>query len=160
MDFSNFYKATIKYVYFYFYSRTNDRYVSEDLCHNVYLDFYNKYSDKESDEEQSIKILYGFCRIAYKDYVRNSSKLKEISYNDEIHVIDSNRINKKKYSQKNKSILNNYIKSLSPVLKRVLELRFIDGLNRRDTAVALNISLASVHTYQKRAIKKLKEQLR
>ena len=56
-------------------------------------------------------------------------------------------------------MLHDTIKSLNPVVRQVLELRFLQNKSRKETAELLQINEDQVHTYQKRGVKYLKDRL-
>lgn len=162
MDFEYLYKNTFKAVFRFFYYKGADKFSAEDLSQEVYLRFYKNFKD-ENDIVTSKKILYGICINVYKEWIRLRIKNNSISYDDSIDydtytgdVEDyENESFDDNYKNKKEAILN-ALGKLNPIIRKVIECRFLQGLSRAETAESLGITQETVHTYQKRGIKYLK----
>lgn len=168
MDFESFYKNTFKAVYRYFYYKSVTKSSIEDLSHDVYFRFFNKYSNTNISEIESTKILFGYCKNIYKEWVRKSIKDGNVTYIDDIEYEyiddetdrDINDLLSDDYEKqrlKDKEALLNALSSLSSNIRLVLEYRFLKGMSRKEISDKLNISQKDVHTYQKRGIKYLRK---
>lgn len=159
MNFSEFYTITYRYVLKFFYDRLENKSLAEDLTHDTYIRFYQKYGSLEISEEEAGKILYGFCRNLYKDYVRKVSKHKSVSFDETFVFEENDRDEGIRLLNKNKKlkVLRKAVGLLPPTLQKVIELRFLTNCSRKESAKILGIKEGSIHTYQKRAIKQLKD---
>ena len=153
---------------FFYYKSVNSAYI-EDLSQDVYIRFYNKFSDKELSEVESKKILYGIARNVYKEWVRQSIKEKRVSLLDnfEYEELDHGdlldlflELENPEFDEKllkNQEILKEAIETLGENVRNVIKMRFVEGLSRKEVAEKLNIKEKDVHTYQKRGVKYLKK---
>lgn len=165
MPFEEFYQQTFKTCFRFFYYRSVGFENIEDLCQEAYLRFYNKYLDKLQDPEESKKILFGICRNLYKEWVKNQ-KTKDLelfenyeysgSYNSFDASQDEDFVDTLDHYR---NVLHTALAELNDTVRKVINLRFIEGKTRGETAEILGISEDNVHTYQKRGVKYLKEKL-
>ncbi len=165
--FQELYTSSFKGVFRFFYYKSVQFDQIEELCQEVYLRFWDAYQSKLQDTEQCKKILYGIALNVYREWVRSSIKNSFISLEDyweslleedEINSIDS--WCSPEYDQQQEELkqkLRWAIHQLPEQQKKVLEYRFIHGMSREETAQKMNMSVDNVHTYQKRAIKSLKQ---
>jgi RNA polymerase sigma factor (sigma-70 family) len=165
MNFETFYQQSYKVVYKYFYYRIYDKSLVDDLTQDVYVRFYKKYftdSDCISAENvtEHMKLVYGFCRNIYKEHIYKSLKTPSIQFNDEIDYGLLNTLTEKSINEvevtRLKRILKEAISKLNPTVRRVIELRFLHSMTRKEVANILEVSEDDVHTYQKRGIKYIK----
>jgi RNA polymerase sigma factor (sigma-70 family) len=166
VTFEEFYKLSFPKAYRYFYYKSVEKAYIEDLAHEVYIRFYQKYSSEATSLEECMKILYGICRNVYREWVRKQVSEKSVplidnlkyeiyddqSYNHEVFEDDS--FDKKVTLMKKE--MKKAVAGLNGRLRLVLEYRFLQGKTRKEVAEILKINEKDVHTYQKRAIKYLK----
>ncbi|MFW5720396.1 MAG: RNA polymerase sigma factor [Candidatus Dojkabacteria bacterium] len=159
MDFESLYKLHFTSVYRFFYYKSVNTSEIEDLVHDVFMRFYTKYSQETFDEDESKKILYGYARNIYKEWVRARIKEKKTDFNDDIDYSDSfDSLPGKEFEEKLKSQrlqVQEALKLLNPKVKAVIEMRFLAGMSRKEIAEKLHMKENDVHTYQKRGVKYL-----
>lgn len=168
MNFEELYKSTFPGLYRFFYYKSVDSALVEDLVQDVYIRFYNKFSQKELSETESRKILYGIAKNVFKEWVRASMKERKVSLfeNYEYEELDQGDLldiflsyevtDFDKKLEEKKILLKDAMDKLSENVRQVIQLRFIEGMTRKETAERLGMKEKDVHTYQKRGIKYLK----
>lgn len=171
--FKDFYEKTFKAVFRFFYYRSEyiDTNTAADLAQESYLRFWNKYKDKLQDFQESQKLIWGICKNVYKEWLKNNVKdavgfwgnlddWERLWTQDQISSVDywddDDYSKKLEYLRK---VLKKLIDKLPNRLKEVINLRYYLGLSRREVAWRLGMKEDHVHTYQKRAIKLLKNYL-
>lgn len=165
MDFESFYKKTFQKVYKFFHYKSVETSVIEDLTHDSFLRFYQKYSDKSYDDTEALKILYGIVRNVYREWVRKSINEKRVPLIDNLNYEEEDSVEFAIFEDndyedrlfKRVEELKDCISELNEKIRKVLEYRFLEGKSRKEVAILLNISEKDVHTYQKRGIKYLKK---
>jgi RNA polymerase sigma factor (sigma-70 family) len=167
MSFDQIYNATFKNIYRYFYYKGVNQAEVEDLVHEVYIRFYQKYKDRNLEQVEATKILFGFSRNIYKEWVRKCIKEKRVDllenydyfeYEEEsISEFADDEYEKRRDLQK--SMIMAGLNHLNPKVRSVLELRFLHGMTRKEIAAKLDMKEKDVHTYQKRGIKYLKKKV-
>lgn len=160
MDFQEFYKSTYKVVYLYFYYRVDEKSVIDDLAQDVYYEFYKKYRNGSYASPDKVKVLMGYCKIKYKEYIRKAINKNHISYDildnyNYEQFSDSN--NQSNYESKKIKLILNSIKKLRNRVRAVIEYRFIYNLSREETAKVLGMKERDVLKYQQRGIKYIKK---
>jgi RNA polymerase sigma factor (sigma-70 family) len=165
VSFEEFYKNNFGRIYKLFYYKGVNPSGIEDLVHDTFLRFYRKYNDKDLSIEESEKILFGIARNVYKEWVRKMIKLKQVDLIENYEYEISSESESEDYdalesfskSKKDFKLIKSAMKNLNPKIKKVLEMRFLEGKTRKITAEILGIKESDVHTYQKRGIKYIKK---
>lgn len=161
MNFEELYNTTFKNIYRFFYYKGVNPSAIEDLTHDVFIRFYQKYNNKALDPVESKKILFGISRNLYKEWVRQSMKEKRSEFDEQFIQIEGDSLDdydENVYEhrvEKQKQQLKKAILQLNPKIRMVLEYRFFHNMSRKEIAEKLNIGEKDVHTYQKRGIKYL-----
>jgi len=165
--FEIFYRNSFKGVFRFFYYKSVDLQSIEELCQEVYMRFWKNYKAYLEDFAQSKKIIYGIALNVYREWVRSSLKNETLCVDDfweqlateeQISSIDPwLNSDYEKQHQKLKKRLKIAISQLPEKQKLVLEYRFLRRLTRKETAARMNTTEDNVYTYQKRAIKALKQ---
>jgi RNA polymerase sigma factor (sigma-70 family) len=128
----------------------------DDLCQETYLRFYKKLGD--NIEENSVRILFGFCRNIYKEFVYKHLKEREINFNDEIlyeNLLQNNAI-EDPVKREQLKLITEVLPKLNPKVRRVIEYRFIYSMSRREVAELLEMKERDVLKYQQRGIQYIK----
>jgi RNA polymerase sigma-70 factor (ECF subfamily) len=134
----------------------------EDACQEVFLRFFQKYTIEHLDEVACAKILYVIAHNVYREWVRSAVKHSSLALLDtdlpegsswETYVEEVESPEGQLYQEE----LRAAIAQLSPNLRQVIELRFFEGLTRREIAEKLNTKEKYVHIYQQRGIKALQK---
>ena len=163
MLFEEFYNQSFKNTFRFFYYRGVAFSDIDDLSSECYIRFYQKYQEKLSDNIESRKVLSGIAGNILKEWQRKTfgHKIVELDDNisdDQLYDFYSRDDFDDDFGKK-QLMLHDTIKSLNPVVKQVLELRFLQNKSRKETAELLQINEDQVHTYQKRGVKYLKDRL-
>jgi RNA polymerase sigma factor (sigma-70 family) len=129
--------------------------------------FWKNYKAYLEDFAQSKKIIYGIALNVYREWVRSSLKNETLCVDDfweqlakeeQISSIDPwLNSDYEKQHQELKKRLKITISQLPEKQKLVLEYRFLHRLTRKETAARMNTTEDNVYTYQKRAVKALKQ---
>ena len=157
MDQEGVYNSNFKRVYrFFYYKDVQPPAEIEDLVHNVLLRFFQKYNCQKLDSEESSKIIFGIAKNVYKEWVRELLNNRTTELNDEIdHPCDDDTYPDEDFERKIAQFRQNVsdaINKLSPSLKEVITMRFLDGMTRKEVAEKLKVSEKHVHVYQRRGI--------
>lgn len=165
--FSELYQTSFKGVFRFFYYKSVNFNSIEELCQEVYLRFWKNYTSKLGDADQCKKILYGICLNVYREWVRSQISSQFVSLEsyweqlmDEDSLSSTQNWEDEKYEEhlgELKNRLRTAIAKLSPRLREVVELKYLQGLTRRQTSEQMGLTEDQVHTYQKRAVKALKD---
>lgn len=179
VDFQAIYNATFQYVYRFFYYKSVNSASIEDLAHDVYLRFYKKYGETSFELVEAKRILFGFCRNVYREWVREQIKEKrseflenydyDVEHEGEISTLSEpddvfeefaeEQTDFEKRHESQKELLKEAISRLNPRVKEILECRFFHNMTRKEIAEKLNMNEKDVHTYQKRGIKYLRKMI-
>lgn len=160
MDFTKIYDLNFELIFKYFFYRGVNRPSSEDLTHETFIVFYQKYSEIKS-KPKARKLLYGIAKVLLKRFIDSQMKSKEIEYFDNLHFeISIDDLEDENFSQnierKKSQIINAINEKLKGRVKDVITMRFIDRKTRKEVAKKLRINEKDVHSYQKRGVKYLK----
>lgn len=146
------YESTVLFVYKYVYSRLGNKEWTEDVVSETYSTFLT-IAEKYNGESKIETFIIGIANNKINQFL---SKLpQDVDYDENIIVPEEN------YSEEDKALDNQKLMAvlgqLSDEYKKVLENRFLNSLNIRDTAQIMNISEANVRVLQHRALKKASE---
>lgn len=163
--FQEFYDHSFKPAYRFFYYKNVNHSQIEDLVQDAFLRFYQTYQHKLESLYEARKILLGICLNVYREWVRTQMAIGNTWEYLEEADWEEEKASFQEYSdpdydnqmEKRKVLLRQSLAELSGTVRQVLELRFLSGLTRRQTAEKLEISEDQVHTYQKRGVKYLKD---
>jgi RNA polymerase sigma-70 factor, ECF subfamily len=151
------YDKTFESIYRFFYYKSVNRSEIEDLVQEVYIRFFRKTDISGTDIILCQKLLYGFSRNIYKEWVRKQIKSELVYSNiDYLSNDDSDPINDPSVEH-DSLFLKEAIEKLNPVVRQVITMRFIENLSRKEIADKLNIKEKHVHVYQRRGIKYLRD---
>jgi RNA polymerase sigma factor (sigma-70 family) len=157
MTFEEFYKSTHKFIYNYLYLRLADKSQVEDLLQEVYIRFYYK-NEKEAYTSDEIKLLFGFVKNIYKEYVKKSFKEHRVAfienYDYSEFINESSRV--ESFTIEQRKTIVTALKSLRSKVRQVLEYRFFYGMTKKEVGAILNMKERDVLKYQQRGIKYLK----
>lgn len=153
------YNAHFEKLYRFFYYKTLDKTVAEDLTSQTFLSMIEMVR-KGSDIENPVKFLYGIAKNTFGTYLRNKYKIHEIN-NIDWDLIEETYVEKTldgiEKTKDVRTIAKKYIKMLPSSQKIVMELRFVKGLTLSEIAKKLGKDMNYVKTTQKRGIKSLKK---
>lgn len=156
-QFESMYTSNKPLIYRFMFWRTKDEMLAEDLTSSV---FEKAWRTRQGFTGGSSKAwLYRIAHTTLIDYWR---KKKEVLGQDEIiaqAVSDAADIGETLDQDLALAELRKALTKLPADMRRVVDLRFIEGRSARDTANRLNISEANVRVIQYRALKKLRGHL-
>ncbi len=157
MNLEKFYNKHIDRIYKFFYLKTFNKELSEDLTSSVFLAFAEVLSSGEAQIEDPDKFIYGIARNKFLEYLKSkySNENKNINYIDDIEVEPflENYEETQTVEEKLKIFLPNIPKSQA----RVLKLRFIDKHSLKTICKMLEKDMNYVKVTQNRGLKSLKK---
>lgn len=152
------YNVHFEKLYRFFYYKTLDRTIAEDLTSQTFLSFIEMIK-KNAEIEDPIKFLYGIAKNTFGTYLRKKYKQHEINNIDWDLIADEYVGEYVEGMEKPKDIRDTakkYIKMLPYSQKVVLELRFVKGMSLTEICAELGKNMNYVKTTQKRGLKSLK----
>lgn len=154
-DFETVYQSFSQRIFRYFYWRTRDRELSEDLTSHVFEKAWRSRGSFRGGSPQAW--LYRIARNLLIDHWRRVHEVpvEDIEIHAEATADSSERLDRELRAQQ----LHRAMAKLPKDMRRVVQLRFIERLSARDTAKQLNLSEGNVRIIQYRALKKMKEYL-
>lgn len=158
------YEQNFKRIYrFFYYKSVRPPEEIEDITQEVFLRFFNKYDCTKMDDTEVTKILFGITKNMYKEWVRSaiahqSFELFENNHTDESmdEFVDEDY---EKRLDTFRHTAETAINDLNPTLKKVMRMRYWDGMSRKEIAEKLDIKEKHVHVYQRRGIAALQKVL-
>jgi RNA polymerase sigma-70 factor, ECF subfamily len=154
-DFAAAYQSFSQRIFRYFYWRTRDRELSEDLTSNVFEKAWRSRASFHGGSAQAW--LYRIARNLLIDHWR---RVREIPVEDvEIHAEATADSSQRLDAELRVAQLQAALKKLPKDTRQVVQLRFIERLSARETAKRLKLSEGNVRIIQYRALKKMKEYL-
>lgn len=148
------YDQYIDKVYGFFYYKTLNKQMSEDLTSDTFVIFMEKFNDEDVLIDDNKKYLYGVMRNVWLRYLQK--KYKEAAV--EIENIDdfSGHVEQTLYQEDlkdDKDRLRELIKQLPDKQQQVIKMRFIDELSLQEICNSLGKNMNYVKTTQKRGFK-------
>jgi RNA polymerase sigma factor (sigma-70 family) len=162
MDAEGVYRERFKPLYRYFYYKNIRVADIDDLVQDTFLRFFERYDTTTLTADDCAKLLYGFARNIYLEWVRAHATHSVVELNDDFPDSSSEEeyeAEQKPLSLEVRGALLTAIHSLNPTLRQVITMRFLEGKTRREVALALDIEPKHVHVYQRRAIAALEKLL-
>lgn len=153
-EFELIYSNNFKKLYKFFYYKTLNKHIAEDLTSDTFIRFANQVKDSVENLE---KYLFGIAKIVFTEYLkekyRSAIPVDMENFADYVdEVIEE-------YSDKD-SLEDNLLKILPSIpdkQREIISLRLIEKLKPKETAAKLKKSMIYVKTTQNRAIKSLKK---
>jgi RNA polymerase sigma-70 factor (ECF subfamily) len=140
-----------RYVYF----RVTDQQLAEDITSRIFLKMLEKLDTYQVGQSPVIAWLYRMAHNAVIDHYRTKKTFVSL---DEVHQAEARQedgIEEKLELQVKSQQLRAALQLLTEEQKRVLVLRFIDGLSTREIARQLGKRQGAVRGLQMRALQKL-----
>jgi RNA polymerase sigma factor (sigma-70 family) len=156
------YTLNFRLVFRFFYYKGVPKDEVEDLVHDTFLRFAQHYEPDHLDDISIRKILYGISRNVWREWVRLQVQQNVFSLDE---LPDIGELDQGFFLEQDEDILasisdqqlNDALAKLSERHRSVLVMRFMNGWDRRSVAEELSISEKDVHTYQKRALRMLRQ---
>lgn len=156
------YNQNFRRIYrFFYYKDVKPPTDIEDSVQEVFCRYFSKYDCAKQTSEEITKILYGIAQNIYREWIRKILSEKTTELNEEIDYSDDTETN---YDEEYTERLNKFradiqaaVKRLNPTLQKVITMRFLDGMSRKDIAEKLGIKEKHVHVYQRRGLKMLEK---
>lgn len=141
-------------VYRYVYSRVGNRTWSDDITSETFIALTDLIQNYKSQYKLKTYII-GIAINKIKQFW-SQKHMRDHNISDENFIIDDDvdEISKEINLKKKKKIIKNILNKLPLKYRNVLQKRFIEGKNIKETSIELNISEQNVKTIQNRAIKK------
>jgi len=155
-EFAEAYQTYRQPIYRFLLWRTGDEAASDDLTSNV---FEKAWQARGSFRGGSIQAwLYRIARNALTDHWRRKQTLPLEHAGqlvDDTAVSDAERLDADQAAAE----LREALRQLPDDMRRLVELRFVDGLSARQAADRLNMTEGNVRVVQYRALKRIRELL-
>lgn len=152
--FKRMYQQHVNDIYIYFYWRTNDQEIAEDLTSEVFTKAWRSW--KDFDGKYPKAWLFAIAKNHLTDYWR---KKKDLSINEDLQetIADESEPIENIIDQEiSKRKLYNALDSLPESMRNVIELKVLNSLSAKETGQILGLSESNVRIIQHRAIKRLK----
>ncbi len=158
------YEQNFKRIYrFFYYKSVRPPEEIEDITQEVFGRFFQKYDCTKINESDVTKILFGITKNVYKEWVRQAMR------HQTFELFENNRAQEtlddfvdEEYEKRLDLFRNKAkeaIEDLNPTLRQVMQMRYFEGLSRKEISDKLNIKEKHVHVYQRRGIEALKKVL-
>lgn len=149
MELEEFYDEHVERVYKFFYFKSLNKQVAEDLTQETWI----RYIEKQRTIDDTKKYLYGVMRNCWLEFLREkySSLTSDIEQQEDFeqYVEMENRAN---VSDDLPARVQQYIDLLPDKQRQVFELRFVQGLNIKEAAYELGKDKNYVKITYKRAL--------
>jgi|BioPla2DNA2_1021312.scaffolds.fasta_scaffold46386_3 RNA polymerase sigma-70 factor (ECF subfamily) len=130
----------------------NDKSFAEDIVSEVYLIVARKASTFDKNKN-GLNWLYKITRNTALNFNAKRRFGSNIEYNDDIKIIDNVDID----DWLDKILIHNALSVLSQEEKRLIYLRYWEGLTIKEISEQLNQPMSTVYDAMKRVLKKLKK---
>ena len=170
--FEKIYNYFMPKIYNYFYYKTMDKQISEDLSSEVFFKVYNNLETKNLDSKSFKFWIYKIAKNQLIDYFRKTKKESEnillIDWQDDTEdnsIIENNfflkhsAIIKKELSFENQKLIE-VINKLTPLQKNIIELIFIMDFDYETIANILGKKQSAIRGILFRAINTLRSELK
>jgi len=158
MDLPQFYEEHINKVYKFFYIKSLNRAVAEDLTSQTFIEFVEKC--KTTDIESPTKYLYGIMRFVWIAYLREKYQ-HQITYVEDIEDFEdySTRTVSDYESRSAHQRALDLIEDLPAKQHEVLNIRIIQNKSVKETALIMGKTSNYVKTMQHRALVTLRSRI-
>jgi RNA polymerase sigma-70 factor (ECF subfamily) len=151
VEWESTYRETVVMIYRYIYARVGNRPDAEDLTTQVYMRALPRLRLAAAIEEVR-SYLVATARTVLADHWRNHYDVNVGVLDDDIHV-PTTRERTGAEDETGSRRAGEVLARLPGHYRRVLELRFLRGYSLRETAAAMEISLANAKVMQHRALR-------
>lgn len=155
-DFSQRYSELYDYVYRYLYLRVNDRELAQDLTSKTFLTAFEIKANYDSEKGTWIQWITGISKNCLLNHWRSHKTflpLEEVILKEEDLALHHSSQNTLGQDFELKKIMD----SVSPDIRALLMLRYVDDLTYEDIAEILNKTPAAVRKIFSRLHKQLKD---
>lgn len=159
-------------IYKYFYYKTRDKQISEDLSSEVFFKVYNNLENKNFDSESFKLWIYKIANNQLIDYFRKHKKDVEnillTDWRDDTEdqnliendiFLKNSEILKRELSYENQKLIE-AIEKLTPLQKNIIELIFIMDFDYKNIADILKKKQSAIRGILFRAINTLRSELK
>lgn len=160
---SRIYEENADKIYRYFFYKTFDKTLSEDLVGLTFLK-YVKSLNKDTPVEHSSSYMYGIARHVFADYLREKYQLRTVQNAD--NNIDAKSFQEYENQNSNMEQIESttledmiipYIGQLSEIQQKLVTLRLIEKCSPSEIAILIGKNQNYVKTTLKRAYKSLRK---
>lgn len=154
MVLEEFYDEHVEKVYKFFYFKSLNKQVAEDLTQETWMRFIEK---QGSTVEDSKKYLYGVMRNCWLEFLRE----KYSTITSEIEQVDDfeDYVNSENVASTSDDLprrVQQFVDLLPDKQRQVFELRFVQGLNIKEASIELGKDKNYIKTTYKRALSTLR----
>lgn len=86
MNFEQIYKKNFPSIYRLFYYKFVPQHAIEDLSHDTFIRFHDKYLSRNLTDQEVTKILFGIGNNVYKEWIKKIIKLNETEFKEDYHI--------------------------------------------------------------------------
>lgn len=153
------YRENVRNVYRFFYKRTFNKEVSEDLTSSVFIKFTEIYSTQDNEIDEPRRYLYGIVKNTFMDHLRERYKGNSISITEEMieSFLTETEENTRDYAYSLELRLKQLLPSVPEKQREILTMRFIDKMSLKEICKVLGKDMNHVKTTQRRGLRKLQE---
>lgn len=157
-DIEILYERYFEKIYRFFYYKTLNKEIAEDLTSHSFLTFI-KQSKSQKEIQNPKNYLFGITKFTFLAYLKKKYKQELPLLNEDFAVYIDNFLDEIDDKPTLEDKASKYIKMLPEKQKRVLHMRLIEKLSLAEIAAKLGKNMNYVKTTQKRGIKNLKKML-
>jgi len=143
-------------IYRFIYSRLGNRQEAEDLTSQVFMKSL-QYLDPTASPKEIEAYLYQIARTDIADHWRRYAALRVVPLDETPAALDMEEAGEATgppATETLKADLERVLGLLPPNYRRVIELRFYDGCSIKETARAMEVTIANAKVLQYRAIQR------
>lgn len=155
-DLSHFYEKHFERIYRFFYYKSLDRTLAEDLTSEVFLSFAQSLQEEKSINEPD-KYLMGVAKITFCKHLEKKYQLQQTSL-ESLDIQNQIADTETEYREYNtiEDLLVSVLDLIPSKQKQVLNLRFLQKMPVSDVAAHLGRDENYVRTTQKRGLQSLR----
>ena len=160
MSIDEIYKEHFSKVYKFFYFKSYNQTIAEDLTSQTFLIMVEKMYDDDVIISDHQKFLYGIMRNVWLRYLQDKYRMQEKLVADmkDFEMYVETELNREAKSSDEERI-KKFILKLPSSQQRVMSLRLIEHYELQEICKALEKDMNYVKTTQKRAIKNLRNMI-
>jgi RNA polymerase sigma-70 factor (ECF subfamily) len=157
------YRAEVKKVYRYFYTRVLNRDQAEDLTSDTFFRLLKRLQKHEiASDTEAVKYLYGIVHIVFTEYLKTQYKFSFADVSIEEVAAEVEELDTQSGTQVVKGLHKRMLEFLPHLPEKqyaILKLRLIEKMPLEEICKKIKKDMNYVKTTQKRGIKNLKKLL-
>lgn len=149
-----------EHIYRFLWSRVHDSDLADDLTGDVFMRMIKALPNYQDRSLPFRAWLYGIARNLAIDYQRKKGPKITMPLSEiEINLVDGMTVEDQADQTLRFKQVGQILEQLNPDEREVVELRFLAGLSLKETALAINKTVAAVKALQHRGLHTLKAKL-